>query len=78
MATADVVVIGGGVNGSSIAYHLAKAGVKNVTLVERAHLGSGASGKSGALVRMHYTNPYESKLAYESLKIGRASCRERV
>ncbi len=69
MATAEVVVIGGGVNGSSIAYHLAKAGVKDVVLVERAHLGSGASGKSGALVRMHYTNPYESKLAYESLKI---------
>ncbi len=69
MATAEVVVIGGGVNGTSIAYHLAKAGVKDVVLVERAHLGSGASGKSGALVRMHYTNPYESKLAYESLKI---------
>ncbi len=69
MATAEVVVIGGGVNGTSIAYHLAKAGMKDVVLVERAHLGSGASGKSGALVRMHYTNPYESKLAYESLKI---------
>ncbi len=71
MATAEVVIIGGGVNGASIAYHLAAAGVKDVVLVERAHLGSGASGKSGALVRMHYTNPYESKLAYESLKIFR-------
>ncbi len=71
MATAEVVVIGGGVNGASIAYHLAAAGLKDVVLVERAHLGSGASGKSGALVRMHYTNPYESKLAYESLKIFR-------
>lgn len=69
MTTAEVVVIGGGVNGTSIAYHLAKAGVTDVVLVERAHLGSGASGKSGALVRMHYTNPHESKLAYESLKI---------
>jgi sarcosine oxidase subunit beta len=69
MATAEVVVIGGGVNGASIAYHLAQAGMKDVVLVERAHLGSGASGKSGALVRMHYTNPYESKLAYESLKV---------
>ena len=69
MTTADVVIIGGGVNGTSTAFRLAEAGVKNVVLVERAHLGSGASGKSGALVRMHYTNPYESKLAYESLKI---------
>lgn len=69
MATADVVVIGGGVNGASTAYQLAKLGAGKVILIERGHLGSGASGKSGALVRMHYTNPYESKLAYESLKI---------
>ncbi|HET7037311.1 MAG TPA: FAD-dependent oxidoreductase [Thermomicrobiaceae bacterium] len=67
--TAEVVVIGGGVNGASTAYNLARAGVRDVVLVERAHLAAGASGKSGALVRMHYTNPYESKLAYESLKV---------
>lgn len=69
MPDADVVVVGGGVNGASTAFHLAKAGVERVTLLERAQLGAGASGKSGALVRMHYTNPYESKLAFESLKI---------
>lgn len=69
MKTADVVVIGGGVNGVSTAFNLAKLGAGQVVLVERGDLGSGASGKSGALVRMHYTNPYESKLAYESLKI---------
>lgn len=69
MSTAEVVVIGGGVNGTSIAYHLARAGVKDVVLLERSHLAAGATGKSGALVRMHYTNPFESKLAHESLKI---------
>jgi sarcosine oxidase subunit beta len=69
MASADVVVIGGGVNGASTAFQLAKAGVRNVVLLERRQLGAGASGKSGALVRMHYTNPTESKLAFESLKI---------
>ncbi|CAN5715375.1 FAD-binding oxidoreductase [soil metagenome] len=69
MSTADVVVIGGGVNGVSTAFNLAKLGAGKIVLVERGQLGSGASGKSGALVRMHYTNPYESKLAYESLKI---------
>ena len=69
MTTAEVVVIGGGVNGASTAYNLARAGVRDVVLVERAHLAAGASGKSGALVRMHYTNPFESKLAYESLKV---------
>jgi sarcosine oxidase subunit beta len=66
--TADVVVIGGGVNGCSTAFHLAERGVKRVILVERRHLAAGASGKSGSLVRMHYTNEHESRLAHESLK----------
>lgn len=70
-ATADVVVIGGGVNGASTAYQLARLGAGKIVLLERGQLGAGASGKSGALVRMHYTNPYESKLAYESWKIFR-------
>src|SRR5690606_22237647 len=68
---ANVVVVGGGVNGTSTAFHLAKMGMKDVVLVERQQLAAGATGKSGALVRMHYTNPFESKLAYESLKIFR-------
>jgi sarcosine oxidase subunit beta len=66
---ADVVVIGGGANGTSTAFHLATLGVKNVVLLERRHLAAGATGKSGSLVRMHYTNEAESRLAFESLKI---------
>jgi sarcosine oxidase subunit beta len=64
--TADVVVIGGGVNGASAAFHLAQRGLK-VTLLERSSLAAGATGKSGALVRMHYSNPYDSALAHLSL-----------
>jgi sarcosine oxidase, subunit beta len=64
--TADVVVIGGGVNGTSTAFHLAQRGV-SVTLLERSSLAAGATGKSGALVRMHYTNPYDAALAHQSL-----------
>src|SRR5215467_4251866 len=71
MKQADVIVVGGGVNGASTAFHLASRGVKNVLLLERRHLGAGATGKSGSLVRMHYTNEPESKLAFESLKIFR-------
>lgn len=66
---ADVVIIGGGANGASTAFHLAAMGVTNIVLVERRQLAAGATGKSGALVRMHYTNPHESRLAMESLKI---------
>src|SRR5690349_3323660 len=69
MTTADVIVIGGGVNGASTLFHLAQSGVKNAVLVEQGFLAAGATGKSGALVRMHYTNPYETRLACESLKV---------
>src|SRR5215475_8792245 len=63
--TADVVVIGGGVNGTSIAYALAEKGVK-VVLVEKGAVASGASGRSSALVRMHYTNQWDARLAFAS------------
>ncbi len=66
--TADVVVIGGGVNGASIAYALASKGVK-VVLVEKAALASGASGRSSALVRMHYTNEWDARLAWASFPV---------
>jgi sarcosine oxidase subunit beta len=71
MTSADVVIIGGGVNGASVAFNLARLGVRRVVLLERKHLGAGASGKSGSLVRMHYTNEAESRLAWESLKVFR-------
>jgi sarcosine oxidase subunit beta len=69
METADVVVIGAGANGTSTAFHLAKAGVKRVVVVERQYLGSGATGKSGALVRMHYTNEPEVRLAEDQPEV---------
>ena len=70
-ATADIVIIGGGANGTSTAFHLARMGARSVRLLERRHLAAGATGKSGALVRMHYTNEHESRLALESLRIFR-------
>src|ERR671910_1020456 len=68
---AAIVVIGGGINGLSTAYQLAKRGVREVVVLERRHLGSGASGKSGALVRCHYANVPEARLTHESLRIFR-------
>jgi sarcosine oxidase subunit beta len=68
--TADVVVVGGGVNGASVAYALAARGVK-VILLERDALASGASGRSSALVRMHYTNEWDARLAWASFPIFR-------
>ena len=69
--SAAVVVIGGGVNGLSAAFRLAKRGVREIVVLERRHLGSGATGKSGALVRCHYANVPEARLTHESLRIFR-------
>jgi sarcosine oxidase, subunit beta len=68
---ADVVVIGGGANGASAAFGLTALGAGRVVLLERGQLGAGATGKSGALVRMHYTNAAETRLAVRSLEVFR-------
>jgi len=68
--SAEAVVVGGGVNGLSAAYQLTRKGIRPVVL-ERSHIGAGATGKSGALVRAHYTNPQETQLALASMRIFR-------
>ena len=65
-AGATVVVVGGGVMGCSIAFHLAEHGVE-VLVLERGTVCSGMSARSGALVRMHYTNQPEASMALASL-----------
>jgi sarcosine oxidase subunit beta len=67
--TADVVVIGGGIHGVCIADALAGSGVPQVTLVEKDALASGASGRSSAVVRMHYTNEWDARLARASFPV---------
>lgn len=69
--SAGAVVIGGGVNGLSTAFQLAKRGLGDVVVVERKHVAAGATGKSGALVRCHYANVPEARLTNESIKIFR-------
>ena len=66
-SSVDVVVVGGGVVGTSVAFHLASHRAGRVVLCERRFLAAGATGKSGALVRMHYANEPEARLAAASL-----------
>jgi sarcosine oxidase, subunit beta len=68
---AEVVVIGGGIMGASLAFALTKLGVRDVLVVERGTLAAGASGKTGALLRQHYTNVPEATLAHLSLQMFR-------
>ena len=67
--TADIILIGGGVIGCSIAYNLAKHGTKNVTVLERGAICSGGTAKSCAIVRTHYSIEANIRHAVESLKI---------
>ena len=67
--TADIVILGAGVMGASIAFHLAKRKAGQVVVLEKDHVGRGGSGRSSALIRMHYSYPPEVQLAVLSLKI---------
>ena len=67
--TADAVIIGGGVMGCAIQYNLARLGVANSVLLERDVLGSGSTGRSQAICRMHYSNAVTTELAWQSLQV---------
>src|SRR5262245_48746247 len=69
VATADVVIIGAGVIGASIAWALSRDGLRKITVIERNGPASGATGRSGALIRMHYTNAPEASLAIRSFDV---------
>lgn len=63
----EAVVVGAGVIGASIAFHLTRRGVRGVLLLDKGTLAGQASGRSGALVRTHYPNAPEARLALASL-----------
>jgi len=65
---ADVVIIGGGISGLSIAYNLAKKGAKNIVVIEKSYITSGATGRCGAGVRQQWGTEMNCRLAMESIK----------
>jgi sarcosine oxidase subunit beta len=66
--TADVVVVGGGVMGTSIARHLVRAGVRDVVLVERDELASGSTSKAAGGVRAQFSDELNIRLGARSLE----------
>jgi len=62
----DVIVVGGGVIGASVAYHLAKLGAKRVLLLERQTIGSGTTSQSSGILRTHYSVRENVELARRS------------
>jgi sarcosine oxidase subunit beta len=68
METADVVIIGGGIVGSSIAYHVAAAGCRDVLLIEReTSQGKGSTGKSMGGVRAQFATPVNIQMSLYSI-----------
>jgi sarcosine oxidase subunit beta len=68
--TADVIVIGGGITGTSAAYQLALRGYR-VTLLEKSYLAAGGTGRTVGLVRRHYSNEITARMALRSLQVWR-------
>lgn len=67
MERAEVVVIGGGILGASIAYHLARRGVRDVVVVERDRLGSGSTSKNAGGVRLQFSSEINVRLSQRAL-----------
>src|SRR5918998_1121125 len=68
MERASVVIVGGGVIGTSIAFHLAEAGVEDVLLLERGELGSGSTSKGAGGVRAMFSDELNVRIGLRSLE----------
>jgi len=65
--TASVVIVGGGCIGASVAFHLARAGLQDIVLVEAERLGSGSTGRSAGGVRHQFATELNVRLSLESI-----------
>ena len=66
--TADVVILGGGIMGTSTAYHLAKRGQTNILLLEReSFFGTGATGRCAGGIRHQFNTEVNIRLSQKSL-----------
>jgi len=66
--TADIIIIGGGIIGTSIAYWLARKKAKGVILLERGMLGEGSTAKCAGGIRAQFSTDINIRLSLESLK----------
>ena len=69
--TADIVIVGGGVTGCSLAFHLAGRGLRRVLILERKFLGAGGTGHSVGIIRQLYPTPETTRMVRASLDVFR-------
>src|SRR2546425_10260195 len=67
--TASAVIIGGGVVGCSIAYHLARRGLRDVVVLERETVGSGTTSKAAGGIRAQFSTETEIRFSLESIAV---------
>jgi sarcosine oxidase, subunit beta len=66
----DVVVVGGGSHGLATAYYLAKThGIRDVAVLEKSYIGSGAAGRNTTIVRANYRTPEGAEFYKESVRL---------
>jgi sarcosine oxidase subunit beta len=68
-SSCDVLVIGAGVVGCSVAFHLARLGAGRVTVLERRQVGAGTTAQSSGILRTHYSVPENVELARRSWRV---------
>src|SRR5438067_7685150 len=67
--TASIVIVGGGVVGCSIAYHLAGRGVRDVVVLERETIGSGTTSKAAGGIRAQFSTEAEIRFSLEAISV---------
>lgn len=67
--SAEVVIVGGGVVGCSIAYHLARRGTKDVVVLERETVGAGTTSKAAGGIRVQFPTEAEIRFSLESVRV---------
>src|ERR1700720_4384893 len=65
----DVVIVGGGAHGLATAYYLGQLGVKNVAVLEKGYIGSGAAGRNTTILRSNYKTPEGARFYDQSVKM---------
>ncbi len=73
---ADLVIVGGGIIGLSLAYHLARMGFTEVAVLEQGYMCFGASGRNGGGVRQQWTTEENIRLMKDSVRMFRAMAAE--
>ena len=76
MITADIVILGGGIIGASIAYQLGQRGVGKIVLIERDTIASGSSGRATGGIRQQFADERDIRFSVESVRFYEQFTRE--